>query len=344
MKIGFLGGGVNSIAGKVHLIASQMDNKFQVVGGIFSSDKEKSEYSANIYGLKHFNSIKEMSKEVDLVVVLTPTPLHFENLKELLSYDIGIIVDKPLVSNLENIEQLNFKDKFVVVTHNYSGYPMIREIKELIQNGVAGEIKKVVINMYQESFFKPLKKNYPQKWRLKDDKLSMIELDLGVHIYHLAHFILERDFKLIHKELNSFSQFGVIDDCEMLAKSDNILLKLAISKIMLGNANPLNIEVYGEKAGIKWSQNDNENLYISYFNGKKEILNRNYCYFEANKSRYQRMAFGHPSGFIEAFANLYRDIYDSFIEFRQKGSFNNKFVYDYKHSIDSLKFLLGENR
>jgi predicted dehydrogenase len=140
MTLGFLGGGVNSIAGRVHFIASQMDKKFEVVGGIFSKDKDKSKISAKEYGVKHFDTIEDMVKEVGLVVVLTPTPDHFENLKELLEYDIGIIVDKPLVDNLKNIDELNFDKKFVVVTHNYSGYPLVREIRALTKNTLRSNI------------------------------------------------------------------------------------------------------------------------------------------------------------------------------------------------------------
>ncbi len=338
-KLGFLGGGVDSIAGKVHLVASMIDKRFEVIGGIFSSNDIKSQQSAKEYGLKHFNSIENMAKSVDLVVLLTPTPNHYEDLKKLLNYDIGIIVDKPLVSSSYEANKLNFDNKFVIVTHNYSGYPLVREIKSLVANGILGDIKKITINMPQESFFKPLKPGYPPKWRLIDKDIPTIMLDLGVHTFHLAEFILGKDFEPFFCEQNSFSNFNVVDDCIILAKSDNnILVELKFSKISLGNTNPLYIEVYGDKASVKWSQEDFENIYLSYYDGKKEILNRGYAYFEANKSRYQRMAFGHPSGFIEAFGNLYSDIYDIFVEFKNNKTFQNKFVYDFQHSINSLKF------
>jgi len=337
MKLGFLGGGVESIAGKIHLIASQMDGKFKVVGGIFSKNKEKSKLSAKQYGIRHFDSIEEMVKEVDLVVVLTPTPNHYEDLKKLINFNVGIIVDKPLVANISEFD-LDLSDKFVVVTHNYSGYPLIREIKMLVKNNYLGDIKKLKIHMLQESFLKPLKPNYPQKWRLKDYEIPTIALDLGVHTYHLARFILDNKFEPIFCEMNKFSKLDVIDDMIILAKNKNILIELSFSKVCLGNTNPLYIEVYGEKAGIKWSQNDFENLYITYDNGKKETLSRSFSYFEAHKTRYQRTPIGHPSGFIDAFANLYSDIYDSFIEFKKNKKYNNIFVSDYKESLDSLKF------
>jgi predicted dehydrogenase len=331
MRIGFLGGGVDSIAGKVHMIASQMDKKFEVVGGIFSHIEEKSKQSAKEYKVKHFNSIEEMANNVDVITILTPTPNHYENLKEILQYDVKIIVDKPLVSNTTEIDKLNL-NKDIVVTHNYSGYPLVREIKELVKNGVLGDIKKIKINMAQESFFKPMKPGYPQKWRLVDGEIPTIALDLGVHTYHLARFILGKKFKPFFCEKNSFSKFDVIDDCIVLAKSDEVLVELSFSKISLGNSNPLFIEVYGDKAGVKWSQESFEELVLTFANGKKEILTRSYSYFEANKPRYQRMAPGHPSGFIDAFANLYSDIYDKF------NGIDNYFVSDANESFDSIKF------
>ena len=337
-KIGFLGGGIDSIAGKIHLTSSQMDNKFKVIGGIFSKDVKKSKKSAKIYGIKHFNSISEMVKEVDLVAILTPTPNHFENLKEVLKENVGIIVDKPIVSNMDEANEILplLKNKFCVVTHNYSGYPLIREIKYLIQNK---KVNKIIIKMPQESFLKPLKPGYPQKWRLKDGKIDTITLDLGVHVYHLAKFIYPKKLKIVYEDKRSFSNFNVIDDVDIIAEyEDNVKAIFNYSKISLGNANSLSIEVFCDDIGIKWSQDNNEHLYLTYSNGKKEILSRNFAYFEANKQRYQRMSYGHPSGFIEAFANLYIDIYDAFSEFKIKGTFKNDFVFDYKHSIDSLKF------
>ena len=334
MKLGFLGGGIDSIAGPVHMIASQMDKKFKVIGGIFSANKEKSKISAQKYGVKNYENIENMAKEVDAIVILTPTPNHYENLKEVLKYDVNVIVDKPLVATFEEAKNIKkfLQNKNVVVTHNYSGYPLVREIRALVKNGILGNIKKVKVNMPQESFFKPLKPGYPQKWRLKDLDIPTIALDLGVHTYHLARFILNKTFKPFFCEKNSFSKFDVIDDCIVLAKSDDILIELSFSKISLGNSNPLYIEVYGDKAGVKWSQEDFENLYLTYSNGKKEILTRSFAYFEANKARYQRMAPGHPSGFIDAFANLYSDIFDKF------NRLDNEFVSDAKESIDSILF------
>ncbi len=337
-KLAFLGGGTESIAGYVHLIASQMDRKFEVVGGIFSRESQKSQMAAQEYKVKHFDSIAEMCEQVDIVVVLTPTPEHYRNITELLRFDVGIIVDKPIVSELS--ETLIDENKFIVVTHNYSGYPLVRELKELIRHAHLGEIKKIKINMPQESFFKPMKPGYPQQWRIQDKSIPTISLDLGVHVFHLLEFLYPDDIVEVFAECSSFSRFDVIDDYDILVRSKNIKAVLSFSKISLGNRNELSIEVYGNHAGAKWEHSNPEELIIAYTDGKREVFSRGYAPYEAYKKRYNRMAPGHMAGFIEAFANLYVDIEEAFTHFKSTGVFqSNAFVYDAAHSYKSLKFL-----
>ena len=336
-KLAFLGGSTTSIAGYVHLLASQLDRKFEVVGGIFSKDTNRSKNTAKQYNVRHFNSIPEMCNNVDIVVVLTPTPTHFENLKELLNYDVGIIVDKPIVSNLN--EKLNFKNKFVIVTHNYSGYPLIRELKALIEHGDLGEIQKIKINMPQESFFKPMQPGYPQEWRITDGVIPTISLDLGVHLFHLLEFLYQDNIEEVFSQCNSFSNFNVIDDCEILVRHSQISSHLSYSKTALGNRNELSISVFGNKAGAQWNHCNPDELILAYPDGKREIFSRGYAKYEAYKKRYNRMAPGHPAGFIEAFANLYFDIDNAYNQYQKNNSFSSEFVFDAEHSYKSLKFL-----
>ena len=336
IKLGFLGGGYDSIAGKVHFIASQMDNYFKVIGGIFSRDDLKSKKSAKIYNVKHFNSLEEMCKEVDIVVVLTPTPIHYQNLLEISKYDVGVICDKPLVSNLQEAIKIKklYQDRFIVVTHNYNGYPMIRELRALIKQQKFGAIKNIIINMPQESFLRPPKSvKYPQKWRLEDGKIPTIALDLGVHVYNLAYFLLQKSPNRVLIEASNFSKYNVIDDMKIWVRyEDDTKGSFWISKTALGNANALSIELYGEKASAKWSHENPEELIIAYNNGKKEIISRSCNLLEAGKKRYNRMTPGHPSGFIEAFANIYVDIASYY-----KGK-KNPYVFGVDHTIDSLRF------
>lgn len=343
LKLGFIGGGRGSIAGHTHFIASQMDGKFEVTGGIFSSKKEKSKESAKFYGVKNFDSLESMIKEVDIVVVLLPTPDHFNMLLKLKEFNIPVICEKPLVSSIEEIKIIKqeYKNRFLALTYNYSGYPMVRELKEMVRQNYFGNIKNIIIEMPQESFFRPPKSvKYPQPWRLKDGEIPMIALDLGTHVHHLAYFLLEKEPIRVVADFNSLSKYGVIDDAKIMLKYDNNMVGFfSFSKTKLGDANSLKIEIYGDKASAKWEQNNSEILEISLNSGEKRLLNRGCDLHIANQKRYNRMTFGHPSGFIEAFGNLYYDIYDMYKNFKVGDIINGPYVYGAEHAYNGLKLL-----
>ena len=335
IKLGFLGGGVGSIAGAMQFAASRLDHKFEVVGGVFSRSKENSTATADQYNVKAFSTMQEMVENVDVVLVLTPTPRHFEDLKALSQYDVSVICDKPLTATLKEAEEIQdmFRDKLLFVTYNYTGYPMIRELRSMIANGDLGEIKKLVINMPQESFFKPLKPGYPQEWRKVDGEIPNIMLDLGAHVFQMAQFLYPSKIEAVFCECNSFSGLNVVDDVEILSHYKSTLGVFRFSKISLGNTNPFTVEVFGSKAGARWSQSDSEELYLSYSSGERKTFNRANAQYEANKQRYNRIPYGHPTGFIEAFANLYYDI----SEFYSNG--NTEFIFDVDNSVENIRFL-----
>jgi len=200
-KLAFIGGSINSIAGYPHLIASQMDGRFQVVAGAFSTDREINKQTASKWKIERLYQdwqdliVKEKDK-VDAVVVLAPTPLHSQIILELLKHDIPVICEKALVGSIEELAQIekvyDSKKHFLVVTNNYSGYPMVRELKKRISNGKLGKILHIRLQMPQESFLRPPKSiKYPQLWRLKDGDIPAISLDLGAHLHHLAYFLLD---------------------------------------------------------------------------------------------------------------------------------------------------------
>lgn len=342
IKLGFLGGGSDSIAGKTHFIAAQMDAKFTLVGGIFSHDEEKSRQAAAEFGVKSFSQLDDLIGQIDMLVVLLPTPMHFQTLMDLHQYKIPIICEKPLVSSVEQMAAIEqaYRGRFLAVTNNYSGYPMLRELKALIGQNHLGKIKNIIVDMPQESFFRPPKSiKYPQKWRLKDDYIPMIALDLGVHVHHLSTFLLQQEPKAVFGEFNSLSKYDVVDDVKINLRYENSIGSLAFSKTKLGNANALRVEVYGDQGGASWSHNNNEVLEICGNNGHKTILNRGCDLLVANQKRYSRMTVGHPGGFIEAFANLYTDIYDCYLGYQQSGVMANPYVFGLEQAKAGLTLL-----
>lgn len=349
-KLAFIGGSIHSIAGYPHLVASQMDNKFEVVAAAFSKDEEINKETSKLFGVKNIYSnwkdlLKKEKDNIDAVVILVPTNMHGEVIFETLKYDLPIICEKPLVGSMEESEQLNkiYDDKkhFLLVTNNYSGYPMVREIKKRIEENHFGNILNLRLKMPQESFLRPPRSvRYPQKWRLKDNFIPMISLDLGSHLHHLSTFLLDEEPKEVFAQYSNFSAYNVVDDVNMMVNyKSGISGNMWLSKTALGNRNGLTIELYGSDASAVWHQEDPETLKISYSNGDKMIVDRG-SDIRINNKLYNRMTAGHPSGFIEAFANLYNNIYDCLLEFKTEGTKNkNNFVFGVDHAVRGLQFL-----
>jgi predicted dehydrogenase len=349
-KLAFIGGSIESIAGYPHFVASQMDKRFELVAGTFSSNSDKNKKSANQYKvLRYYDNYKELitneKNNIDAVVILTPTPMHCDMILYLLKHDIPIICEKPLVESIEQIEQIQkqieCKKHFFVIINNYSGYPMLRELQHKIKNKELGKILHIRLKMPQESFLRPPKNvKYPQKWRLKDGFIPMMSLDLGSHLHHLSYFLLqEESFKLM-ATYDSFSKYNIIDNINIFLEYKNgIKGNMWLSKTAIGNRNGLHIEVYGDKASALWHQEDPEKLEFSYATGQKTIIDRGSEIEMLPNQLYNRMTPGHPAGFIESFANLYNDIAHSLDKFNNNKPYTNQYVYGFEHGKNCINFL-----
>lgn len=349
-KLAFIGGSHESIAGYPHFIASQMDMKFKVFAGAFSTNPDINKKTAEKWNIKRlYDNWEELilkeKNNIDAVVILSPTFLHADMIIECLSQNIPVITEKPITSSLEEtIKIKNFYDKdkhFLVVTNNYSGYPMVRELKERIKNHELGKILKIKLEMPQESFLRPPKSiKYPQKWRLKNNFIPMISLDLGIHLHHLSYFLTNKKIDSVLCNFNSFSKYNIVDDVNMLLEyTDGTKGEFWISKTALGNRNGLTIKIYGEKASAVWIQEEPEKLNLSYSNGDKLIVDRGSNLNLDYGTFLNRMTPGHPSGFIEAFANLYNNIYDSLTLYFDKKDYVTDKVLGYEHALDGMNFL-----
>ena len=351
LKLGILGGGLNSVTGYTHFVASQMDGKFKVVSGVFSRHKDINEKTAKYWSVKRYydnleDFIKNEKGKLNAVSVLLPTPYHYEVVKKLLENGFYVICEKPLFSTYEEI--INFekfynpKKHYLVVTYNYIAYPMLGYLKKIIKEGYLGNILHVHLEMPQESFLRPPKHiNYPPAWRKKDGKIPGILLDLASHLGSIFFYLTGNFITEVKEVLGAkYSKFNVYDDIKVLAKSDDINIFLWVSKVSLGNRNGLKISIFGDKASAIWIQEKPEFLYINKDNGEKIKIDRSYedGYF---KNRiFNRMTPGHPSGFIEAFANLYSTIYEDIIYFKKhKKHINNDLIWTFEKEKKNLKIL-----
>lgn len=351
LQVAFIGGGINSAVGYAHFCAARLDGCFNLVSGCFSRNHDINKKSAEYYGVDskrvYSNWKFLLEKEfniLDAVIVLTPTPDHSELVLFALSLGVPVICEKSLgVSSGEcyEIEKVRSdKSGFLAVTFNYSGYPMVRELKTVLEKGKLGKLQQIHIEMPQEGF---LRKNVsPQQWRCNDYVIPTVSLDLGVHVYHLVDFITggKKPIKLLGDQA-SYSQVShVIDNVYCIAHyEDDVRVVCWWGKSALGCRNGLRVRVFASEGSADWYQESPEILQISNNNGNRVCLDR--CSPDisiASLHRYNRFKPGHPSGFIEAFANLYVDIAECLTNDKPESS-KSEYVHGSLDAARGLEFL-----
>jgi len=326
LKIAFIGGGINSAIGRVHFISSQMDRKFEVIGGMFSRDSAIQEATENYFSInkpvtfRNLDDFYNKKEEFDAMVLLTPTPSHFEFIKQAIKEKIPLICEKSFVANISEskdvLSRLSKQQIKNVVTFNYSGYPMVRLMQYMVLNGDIGKPVNIRISMPQESYLKINPKtgkiNLPQPWRQQDGVIPTLLLDLAVHCLHLGSFITNQNpSEVLARFKHHANVTSVIDDVEVLAEYPSEMLgSFWFTKSALGKQNGLTVEIYGSEGSIIWLQEIPNSITFSNSFGDVKILKFGQNLPIINETRYERFKPGHPSGFTEAFANLYWDAYD----------------------------------
>lgn len=356
LSVAFIGGGVNSAVGKVHRIAIEMDQRFELVAGCFSQNSELNKRSAREYGVESertYQSLDELLNNevgnIDAIIILTPTHQHKKQVLTCLEKGLPVICEKALVSSAADASELQTlleqKAGFLAVTYNYTGYPMFRELQSLIHNDKLGKIQQIHIEMPQEGFAKlnvedePI---VPQGWRLTDEKIPTISLDLGVHLDLMIRFLVDEDLLELVAGSNTFGQFEqVIDDIWCTANYTNGLkCNIWYSKVALGYRNGLKVRVFGSKGAAEWYQEEPEYLYLADNHGQKSIIDRaNPDAIISGDERYTRFKAGHPAGFIEAFANYYYDVADALKQYLHDGDYNNPYVFGINDAVEGIKML-----
>ena len=351
LNVGFIGGSVNSAIGNVHRIAISMDQRFSLASGCFSRDSGTNTRTGSDWGITkqrlypNFETMLEREAgKIDALVVLTPVKSHFPIINQALKSGFDVISEKPLCATPAEVQNLIDSQKqgerSLLVTFNYTGYPMVRELKQRVERGDFGKIHSVRLTMQQEGFLRtsadgtPVK---PQSWRLEDETIPTVSLDLGAHVLHLLHFVLGVWPKRVFSRMSSNGSFpSVIDDVDLLAElEDGSQANGWWSKCALGHSNGLSIQIFGTEGSAYWLQADPESLVLSDTGGHTAQIHRGSrdCLI-AQQPRYNRFKMGHPSGFIEAFSNVYSDIADSLAEKKL-----NQFVFDANNSLVVLKIL-----
>jgi predicted dehydrogenase len=325
LRAGIVGGGRGAFIGAVHRIAAQLDGEARVVAGAMSSDPATARVSAAAWHLdRSYDSYETMAAEesrladgIDYVIVATPNHLHLPVAQAFLAAGIHVICDKPLTATLGEAEALARiaadSDCLFALTHTYTGYPMVRQAREMVRSGAIGELRKVQVEYNQDWLREPLEQqgNKQAEWRTDPARAGIGGCigDIGTHAENLLEFVSGQEIAAVCAELTSFVDGRVLDDdaSMLLRLSGGARGTLVCSQIACGEENALNIRLYGTKAGLEWHQLEPNTLIVKPADKPWERFRTGGGYLGDAAAAAARTPAGHPEGYLEAFANIYRD-------------------------------------
>lgn len=330
IRLGILGGGGNSLIGVLHRVASAMYDKYQIVGGVFNLNWDDNIGFAKQIGLptnriyKDFNTFIEEelklpeAERMQVVSILTPNFLHFPMAKKLLENGFHVICEKPMTTTYEEAKILNVtlkKAKTVfAVTYTYTGYPMIRQMREMILNGELGNIQKVDAQYYQ-GWINPVihdKDKRASTWRLNPDKsgISCCIGDIGTHAFDMLEYVSGLKIESILADLNYLYVENKmdIDGTVLLRCSNNVKGVICTSQIATGEENSFIVKIYGDKAGLKWEQENPNYLYLMEDGMPLRVLKPGHPYNSDLSLTGTKLPPGHPEGIFDAMGNIYKGV------------------------------------
>ncbi|MEC8555210.1 MAG: Gfo/Idh/MocA family oxidoreductase [Planctomycetota bacterium] len=365
LKMGLVGGGQGSFIGKVHSIAACLDNRAEVVAGAFSSNPERSKASAGDYDVSEdraYGSYLEMfekeaakpeGERIDFISITTPNHVHFEVAKAAIEAGLNVVCDKPMTFDLAQAEELaNLVDNSDVVfalTHNYTGYPLVRQAREMIQNGELGEIQAIRSN-YIQGWLRTRLESSDQKqaaWRTDPTKSGAAGCfgDIATHAYNLGRYMTGLLPESISCHLRTFEEGRALDDygTAIIKYQNGGLGTVTASQISHGRENDVFIEIDGTKGALQWRQEE-PNAMIVRCNGEPhKIYTRdpNAPFMNGSGQAACRLPSGHPEAFFEAFANIYGAAFDAIIAKTQGESVERKdTVYPNVHDgVEGMLFI-----
>jgi len=324
IRYGMVGGGQGAFIGAVHRIAARLDGEFELAAGALSSDPERAKVSGAELGLdpeRCYDSFEEMAKAeaarpdgIEAVSIVTPNHVHFPAAKAFLEAGIHVICDKPLTSNLADAKQLadlvKSSGKLLVLTHNYTGYPMVRHARQMVAEGLLGTIRVVQAEYPQDWLTEPVS-NKQADWRTDPARSGAGGAlgDIGTHAYNLARFVTGLELDSLAADLTAFVDGRQLDDNAhvMLRFRGGAKGMLWASQVAPGNENGLKLRVYGSQGGLEWEQEQPNHLWFTPFGGEKRLITRGGTGAGASAARVTRVPSGHPEGYLEGFANIYAE-------------------------------------
>ncbi|MCS5579812.1 MAG: Gfo/Idh/MocA family oxidoreductase [Gammaproteobacteria bacterium] len=358
IRLGLVGGGIGAFVGSIHRIAARLDDRYELLAGALSSEPKRAADSAAELGIdprRSYASFEEMAKKegklkhgIEAVAIVTPNHLHCAVAKAFLEAGIHVICDKPMSSSLEDAEQI---EKIVegsglifAITYNYSGYPMVRHAREMVAAGKLGNIRVIQVEYAQDWLATNIEAEGQKQaaWRTDPTRAGTggSIADIGTHAFHLAEFISGLEAKSLLADLDTFVAGRSLDDNAniLLHYSNGAKGMLWSSQVASGQENALRIRLFGDKGGLEWAQEDPNYLQYRPLRETRQILTRGGPAVGETAARATRIPAGHPEGFLEGFANLYRDIADM-IEASRTGKSLTTLVPDVTDGVKGVRFV-----
>ncbi len=325
IRLGMVGGGRGAFIGAVHRIAARLDDQYELVAGAFSSDPEKSAASAADLGVaRSYGSFAEMAQKearrkdgIEAVAIVTPNHMHAPVALEFLKRGIHVICDKPLTATLPEAKKLakaaQTSGVVFALTHNYTGYPMVRQAREMIAGGELGDIRLVNVQYLQDWLSEPIEQTGQKQadWRTDPARSGAggSTGDIGTHAFNLANYMSGLTLDTLAADLQSFVPGRRVDD------NGHVLMRykggargmLWCSQVAAGEENGLKIKIYGTRAGLEWHQENPNYLWVSPLGKPSYRLTRGGPGSGEAAARMTRIPSGHPEGYLEGFANIYAE-------------------------------------
>jgi len=328
LRLGMIGGGEGAFIGGVHRFAARMDDRWELTAGCFSQDAERGRRSAvalHVPPERCYADWREMVRAeaarpdgVDAVAIVTPNASHHAMARSCLDAGLHVICDKPLCTTMEDAQDLaravQETGRIFALTHNYTGYPMIREARALVASGALGAIRVIQVEYAQDWLATPLEETGQKQAAWRSDPAQAGPAgslgDLGTHAHNLLEFVTGLGVEALCAELSHFVPGRRVDDDAqiMLRLSGAARGALWVSQVATGSENALRLRVYGERASLEWAQEQPNQLRFAPLGEAPRLLARGVGALSPAAMHAARLPGGHPEGYLEAFAQLYRDI------------------------------------
>lgn len=357
LRMGMIGGGVGAFIGAVHRLAANLDGQIELVCGAFSSNPEKSKQTGEELFLdpsRVYGSFEEMitteaslpeHERMDFVSIVTPNHVHSAPALLALEHGFPVIIDKPLCFNMEEAQAIKAKVEETglpfALTHTYTGYPMVKEARSIVKSGALGKVRKVLME-YPQGWLAEKIEDSDQKqaaWRTDPARSGKSGAygDIGTHAANMGEYVSGLSITKVLSQLSTVVPGRLLDDdaSAFMEFEGGVPGVLSVSQIAAGEENAIKVRVYGEKGGLMWTQRDPNTLNVMWNDKPAEIRRTGTDYVSEAAQANSRTPAGHPEGYLEAFANIYRN-FAMHLRAHSEGKTHNFEVYDYPGIEDGV--------